>query len=145
MGDAYLWLKAGHIVAVIAWMAGILYLPRLFVYHCQVEVGTTESERFKVMERRLLRAIINPGMIASFGFGIALIFVPGVLDWSEAWIYVKLVCVAAMASLHGLLTRWQRHFAADANRHTERFYRLVNEGPAVLMVTIVVFVVVKPF
>ena len=145
MGDAYLWLKAGHIVAVIAWMAGMLYLPRLYVYHCRIEAGTPESERFKMMERRLLRAIINPAMIASFGFGIALIFVPGIVDWSEVWIYVKLVCVAAMAALHGLLARWRRHFAADANGHSERFYRFVNEGPTVLMIAIVVFVVVKPF
>jgi putative membrane protein len=145
MGDAYLWLKAGHIVAVIAWMAGMLYLPRLYVYHCRIAPGTPESERFKMMERRLLRAIINPAMTASFGFGIALIFVPGIVDWSEGWIYVKLVCVAAMTALHGFLARWRRHFAADANRHSERFYRFVNEGPTVLIIAIVVFVVVKPF
>ena len=145
MADAYLWLKAGHIIAVIAWMAGMLYLPRLYVYHCQVVPASPESERFKTMERRLLRAIVNPAMIASFGLGIALIFVPGVVDWSEGWIYVKLVCVSAMAALHGLLARWRRHFAIDANRHSERFYRLVNEGPTVLMIAIVIVAVVKPF
>ena len=145
MADAYLWLKAGHIVAVIAWMAGMLYLPRLYVYHCRIKPGSPESERFKTMERRLLRAIINPAMIASFGFGGALIFVPGVVDWSAGWIYVKLLCVAALAALHGLLARWRRHFAADANRHSERFLRFVNEGPTVLMIAIVIVVVVKPF
>jgi putative membrane protein len=145
MADAYLWLKAAHIIAVIAWMAGMLYLPRLYVYHCQIEPGSPESERFKLMERRLLRAIINPAMIASLGFGIMMIFVPGVIDWSEGWIYVKLVGVGAMTAVHGMLAHWRRHFAADANRHSERFYRALNEGPTVLMIAIIIMAVVKPF
>ena len=145
MADTYLWLKAAHIIAVIAWMAGMLYLPRLYVYHCQIEPGSPESERFKSMERRLLRAIINPAMIASFGLGIALMFVPGIIDWSEGWIYVKLVCVAAMTILHSLLARWRHQFEADSNRHSERFYRFVNEAPTLLLIAIVVFVVIKPF
>ncbi len=144
-GETYLWLKALHIIAVIAWMAGVLFLPRLFVYHCQVEPSSPDSERFKMMERRLLRVIVNPAMVASFGLGIALTLVPGLIDWGEVWIYLKLTLVAAMAGVHGLFARWRRHFAADANRHTERFYRRINEAPTLLMIAIVILAVVKPF
>lgn len=145
MSEAYLWLKAFHIVAVIAWMAGMLYLPRLFAYHCRVEPGSAEAERFKLMERRLLRVIVNPAMVLTFGLGIALLFVPGLVDWSQGWIYAKLVLAAGMGAMHGLFARWRRDFARDTNRHSERFYRLVNEAPTLLMVGIVVLVVVKPF
>lgn len=145
MSATYLWLKAFHIVAVMAWMAGMLYLPRLFVYHCRTEPGSAESERFKLMERRLLRVIINPAMVASFGLGIALLTLPGVVDWSQGWIYAKLALVLGMAAVHGLFVLWWRRFANDANRHTERFYRLVNEVPTLLMIGIVILAVVKPF
>ncbi len=139
------WIKAAHVVSVIAWMAGMLYLPRLFVYHCQVDRGSAQADLFIVMERRLMRAIINPAMIASFVFGILLLGTPGVVDWSEGWIWVKLALVIAMTGVHGLYSRWRRDFAGDNNRHSQRFYRRWNEVPTVMMVAIVVMVVVRPF
>jgi putative membrane protein len=141
----YVWLKALHIVSMIAWMAGMFYLPRLFVYHCGAVQGSELSETLKVMERRLLRVIINPAMIATFGFGIALLFVPGLVDWSSGWIYVKLALVLALAAVHGLFARWRKDFEADRNTRPARFYRIWNEVPTVLMVAIVVMVVVRPF
>ena len=141
----YAWLKALHIIAVIAWMAGMLYLPRLFVYHCRAAPGSASSEMLKVMERRLLRAIINPAMVAAFAFGSLLVVTPGVADWAAAWLWLKLALVLAMTAVHGVLARWRRHFAADANRHGERVYRAVNEVPTALLVAIVILVVVKPF
>jgi len=141
----YLWLKALHIIAVIAWMAGMLYLPRLFVYHCRAEPGSARSEMLKVMERRLLRAIINPAMVATFVFGILLLETPGVIDWAATWIWLKLVLVFAMTAVHGVLARWRQKFAVDANRHGERVYRAVNEVPTALLIAIVILVVVKPF
>ena len=143
MGDYYLWIKAAHIVSVIAWMAGMLYLPRLFVYHADVAVGSPQSETFKVMERRLLKAIINPAMIATWIFGIALAWV-GQL-WDQPWLWAKFVLVLAMSALHGVFSRWQRDFANDRNTRSARTYRIANEGPTVLMIVIVVLVVVKPF
>lgn len=141
----YLWIKALHIVSVIAWMAGMLYLPRLFVYHCDAAPGTPASEMLKVMERRLLRAIINPAMIATFVFGGALLATPGAMEWSEGWIYAKLALVLAMTGVHGLLSRWRKDFENDRNRRPARFYRIINELPTILMIAIVILVVVKPF
>ena len=138
-------LKALHIVAVIAWMAGLLYLPRLFVYHCAAEPGSIQAETFKTMERRLLRGIMNPAMGATYLFGISLLLTPGVVDWSAGWIYMKLILVAALTIYHQALERWSRVFAADANRRPARFYRLMNEVPTVIMIAIVVMVVVRPF
>jgi putative membrane protein len=139
----YLWLKAFHIVAVIAWMAGMLYLPRLYVYHCDAEPGSRQSETFKVMERRLLRLIINPAMIVTWVLGLWLMWVGG---WYTAgWFHAKLVLVLAMSALHGFLARWMKDFAADRNRHSARFYRLANEIPTILLIGIVILVVVKPF
>ena len=144
--DLYTWLKALHVIAVIAWMAGMLYLPRLFVYHADAETGCALSETLKVMERRLLRVIVNPAMVATFGFGGALLAEPGVIDWSsDIWIYPKLALVTLLAAFHGLLARWRRVFAADRNRRSARFYRRVNEVPTVAMIGIVVLVIVKPF
>ncbi|MGD9537841.1 MAG: protoporphyrinogen oxidase HemJ [Alphaproteobacteria bacterium] len=146
MADSlYFWLKALHIIAVIAWMAGMLYLPRLFVYHAEAAKGSELSERLKLMERRLLRAIINPAMIAAIGLGIALIVYSPNVDWSDGWIYAKLAFVAALTAIHGMLARARRLFAEDRNTRSARFYRVLNEVPAVLMVGIVIFVVVKPF
>ncbi|MCH7794420.1 MAG: protoporphyrinogen oxidase HemJ [Proteobacteria bacterium] len=143
LGEGYLWVKALHVIAVIAWMAGMLYLPRLYVYHCAAEPGSAQSETFKVMERRLLRAIVNPAMILAWVLGLALV---AHLDaWGEAWMHAKFACVIALSILHGLFARWRRQFAADDNRHEARFYRRVNEVPAVLMIAIVVLVVVRPF
>ncbi len=141
-----LWLKAVHLIAVIAWMAGLLYLPRLFVYHAESLPGSDKSETFKVMERRLLRAIINPAMIASFVFGIALLATPGIAEWDAGWLWVKLACVViGLGGIHGMLSRWRRAFAEDRNIHSVRFYRYMNEVPTVLMIVTVVMVIVRPF
>jgi putative membrane protein len=141
--NLYPWLKAFHIVAVIAWMAGMLYLPRLFVYHCRAERGSPQSETFKVMERRLLRAIINPAMVATWVLGIWLAWDGA---WYQAsWLQTKVALVLVMSALHGLLARWVRDFGSDRNQHSERFYRIINEVPTILMIAIVILVVVKPF
>ncbi len=145
LGPAYPWIKAAHIIAVIAWMAGLLYLPRLFVYHAEAAPGSPQSETFKVMERRLLRAIINPAMGASYLLGILLAGVPGLVDWSSGWIWTKLAAVVALTVAHHLFSRWRKEFAEDRNRRPAVFYRKVNEVPTVLMIVIVVMVVVKPF
>ena len=139
----YPWLKALHIIAIIAWMAGMLYLPRLFVYHCEGLPGSVQSETFKVMERRLLRAIINPAMIASWVLGLWLAWSGNFL--SAPWLHGKLVLVLAMSAVHGMLARWTKDFAADRNRHTQKFFRIMNEVPTLLMIGIVILVVVKPF
>jgi protoporphyrinogen IX oxidase len=139
----YEWLKAFHIIAVIAWMAGMLYLPRLFVYHCDADIGSIQSETFKVMERRLLKAIINPAMIATWVFGLWLAWSGG---WFSApWLHVKLALVLAMSGVHGVLARYVKDFAVDRNRHSKKFYRIINEVPTVLMILIVLVVVLRPF
>ncbi len=140
----YHWIKAFHVMSVIAWMAGMFYLPRLFVYHCAITPGSAEAERFKVMERRLSKQIINPAMIATWSFGILLILTPGVIDWHAGWWHVKLTSVLLMSGFHGALSRWRRDFLNDRNRHGERFYRIANEVPTVLMVIIVIMVIVRP-
>jgi len=139
----YDWAKALHVIAVIAWMAGMLYLPRLFVYHCAAEPGSKQSETFKVMERRLLQAIINPAMIATWLLGLGLAFCGG--GFAFHWLQAKILLVLALSGIHGLLAHWVRDFAADRNRHSQKFYRIINEIPAVLMVAIVILAVVKPF
>jgi putative membrane protein len=137
-------LVALHVISVIAWMAGMLYLPRLFVYHADAKPGSELSETFKVMERRLLRGIINPAMIAAWTFGLLMLATyPEIFN--DGWIYVKLGCVIALSALHGLFSKWRKQFAADANTHPAKFYRIVNEVPAVLMIVIVFMVIVKPF
>ncbi|RDD63266.1 protoporphyrinogen oxidase HemJ [Ferruginivarius sediminum] len=143
LGGAYLWVLALHIISVIAWMAGMLYLPRLYVYHTEAQPGGEFSEKLKVMERRLLRAIINPAMIASWTFGLMLFLHLGA--WSMGWMHVKLTLVVIMSAFHGYLSRWRKDFERDANRRSQTFYRMMNEVPTVLMIGIVIFVVVKPF
>jgi putative membrane protein len=138
-----LWLKAFHVIAVIAWMAGMLYLPRLFVYHCEAEPGSQQSETFKVMERRLLRAIINPAMIVTWVLGLWLAWDQGY--FRSGWLHGKLLLVVMLSALHGLFSRWVRDFAADRNTHSQKFYRAINEIPTVLMIGIVILVIVKPF
>jgi protoporphyrinogen IX oxidase len=145
MTGLYLWLKAFHIISVVAWMAGLLYLPRLFVYHAAARPGSDQSETFKVMERRLLRGIMHPALVATYVFGIALAATPGLVDWHAGWIYVKLAAVLALTLMHLLFARWRRDFAADRNRHSARFYRVVNEIPTLLLILAVVMVVVRPF
>ena len=139
----YLYLKALHIIAVISWMAGMLYLPRLFVYHVDAAAGSVQSETFKVMERRLLKAIMTPAMIVSWLAGLALAYEG---HWFAApWFDIKLALVLAMTAVHGLLSRWVKDFAADRNRHTGKFFRIVNEIPTLLMIFIVILATVKPF
>jgi putative membrane protein len=139
----YDWIKAAHVISAIAWMAGMLYLPRLFVYHCDAEPGSKQSETFKVMEWRLLKAIINPAMTAAWIFGLVLVWIG---DWLTApWMLTKFALVIAMSAIHGFLAGRVRDFAADRNTFSPRFYRVINEVPAVLMIGIVILVIVKPF
>jgi protoporphyrinogen IX oxidase len=145
LAAAYPWIKVLHILSVIAWMAGLLYLPRLFVYHAAAERGSATAETFKVMERRLLRGIMNPAMIATYLFGLLLALTPGVVDWRAGWFYAKLALVLALTGFHMLLARWRRDFAADRDRHSQRFFRFINEVPTLLLIGIVILVVVKPF
>jgi len=142
-GDAYLWVKALHVISVIAWMAGLLYMPRLFVYHCQAQPGSNQSETFKIMERRLLRAIMNPAMIASWVFGLWLYISLGA--WTEGWAHAKLLFVALLTVSHMFMARWRRDFELDQNQRPENFFRIANEAPTALMIGIVIFVIVKPF
>jgi protoporphyrinogen IX oxidase len=139
------YIKAFHVIAIIAWMAGLLYLPRLFVYHAMSKVGSEQSETFKVMERRLLRAIATPAMAASWLFGLILAF-SGAIDWSrDGWFHLKLILVLALSAYHGLLVVWTKQFAMDRNTRSARFYRIANEIPTVLMILIVILAVVHPF
>jgi protoporphyrinogen IX oxidase len=139
----YEWIKALHVIAIISWMAGMLYLPRLFVYHCEAETGSKQSETFKVMERRLLKAIINPAMIASWLAGLYLAWAG---HWFSApWLHLKLLLVLLLSGIHGVFARYVKDFAADRNTRSQKFYRIINELPTILMIGIVVLVVVKPF
>ncbi len=138
-----LWVKALHIISVIAWMAGMLYLPRLFVYHAEAARGSEASETFKVMERRLLKAIVNPSMILVFLTGFTLVYLTG--DWRDGWWQAKFILVLGLAGLHGYFARCVRSFAEDRNERPARFYRILNEAPTILMIFIVVLAVVKPF
>ncbi len=143
MTDPYLWLKSFHVVAVIAWMAAILYLPRLLVYHCAAEPGSVQSETFKVMERRLLKAIMTPAMVVTWVLGLWLAVSGG---WfASGWLHAKIALVLAMSGVHGFLAGAVRRFANDANTRPARFYRIMNEVPTLLMIVIVVLVIVKPF
>lgn len=142
-GDFYLWAKAIHIIAVIAWMAGMLYLPRLFVYHAEVPVGSPQSETFKVMERRLLRAIINPAMTVTWVFGLWLAWKG--FAFQGGWLHAKITLVLILSGIHGYLSASVRRFADDRNEKPSRHWRIVNEVPTLLMIAIVVLVVVKPF
>lgn len=144
--ELYPWIKALHIIAVISWMAGLLYLPRLFVYHCQAEAGSQQSETFKIMEARLLKVIMGPAMMASWVLGIGLLILIGYPDWSyQIWVYVKLLLVVALTASHIKLAGYAKMFAQDGNEHSERYFRIINEVPTVLMIAIVIFVTVKPF
>jgi protoporphyrinogen IX oxidase len=139
----YLWLKAFHVIAVIAWMAGMLYLPRLFVYHAETQRGSIQSETFKIMERRLLKAIINPAMIATWILGLVLVWQGGWI--TSGWLHAKLALVIGLSAVHGILSKQVKLFAADKNTRPARYFRIMNEIPTVLMVGIVILVIVKPF
>ena len=139
----YLWVKALHVIAVIAWMAGMLYMPRLFVYHCSAEIGSTQSETFKIMERRLYKAIINPAMMVAWVVGLYIAWEQSF--FTHAWFHAKLAMVVLMTVIHVMLGRYVRDFAADRNTHSHKFYRVINEIPTLLMIGAVIFVIVKPF
>ena len=145
LAGLYPWIKALHVIAVIAWMAGLLYLPRLFVYHAGTLPGSDQSETFKVMERRLYRAIMHPALALTVLSAALLLATPGAVDWNEGWLHAKLALALGLIALHGLMGRWRADFVADRNRHSARFFRMVNEAPTVLMIAIVILVVVKPF
>ena len=138
-----LWIKALHIIAVISWMAGLLYLPRLFVYHCDAETGSRQAETFEVMEYRLLRYIMNPAMIVVWVTGPLLAWQMGIY-W-ERWFIAKFIVVCALTGFHHALGLWRKDFAAGRNERAPRFYRIANEMPTLLMIGIVVLVVVRPF
>jgi putative membrane protein len=144
LGPYLLWTKSFHVISVIAWMAGLFYLPRLYVYHCQVARGSEAGERFKVMERRLLKQIMTPAMVATWSFGILLVLTPGAVDWGAAWWYVKLTGVVLMSGFHGASSKWRRDFMEDRNVRPQRFYRMANEVPTVLMVVIVIMAIAQP-
>ena len=145
LADARPWIKAFHIIAVVAWMAGLLYLPRLFVYHAEAAAGSDKAETFAIMERRLLRGIMNPAMIMVIIFGALLAATPGVVDWRQGWIWAKLGLVLGLIVFHHRLARWRKDFAAGRVPHTARFFRMVNEAPTLALIAIVILVVVKPF
>ena len=141
----YPWLKALHVIAVIAWMAGLLYLPRLYVYHADVPPGSRRAAMLEVMERRLLRGIMLPALVMVYGFGLLLAATPGIVDWQRGWIWTKLALVALLTGYHMMLARWRRDFVLGRFSHSSRFYRAVNEIPTVVMIAIVLLAVVKPF
>ena len=145
LSSVYPWIKAVHIIAVISWMAGLLYLPRLFINHVGLAPGSEASDMLKGMEERLLRIIMRPAFIVSLLLGLALLHTPGVIDWSSVWIWLKLVFVLGLVVMHGLMEVWRTRFARNANQHTARFFRFMNEVPTLLMVGIVLLVVAKPF
>jgi len=141
---AYDWIKALHVISVIAWMAGMMYLPRLFVYHAESQLGSIQSETFKIMERRLYRGIITPAMIATWLFGLGMVF-HGLIDWSSIWPWVKAAAVIALSGIHGFYGRLLKDFAADRNQRPAKFFRMINEVPFLLAIVIVIMVIVKPF
>ncbi len=142
----YPWIKALHVIAVISWMAGMLYLPRLFVYHVDAEPGSVQSGTFKVMERRLMRAIINPAMTVAWICGLAMAFTPGIVDWAgDIWFHIKFAAVIVLSGVHGWFSRWRKAFERDENTHSAKFYRYWNEVPTLLMILIVIMVIVRPF
>ena len=144
----YAWIKALHVIAVISWMAGLLYLPRLFVYHCEAEPGSRQSETFKVMEWKLSRYIMRPAMLVSIAAGLVMIALPGTPGhWRYAggWLWLKLALVVGLLGTHFAMTRWREDFARDRNTRPQRFYRIANEVPTLLMIGIVICVIVKPF
>ncbi|MBE9604201.1 protoporphyrinogen oxidase HemJ [Acetobacteraceae bacterium H6797] len=145
LSGLYPWTKALHLIAVIAWMAALLYLPRLFVYHSQVPVQSQRSEMLKVMERRLASAIMNPAMIAVWVLGICLVLTPGVIDWHAGWWHTKLLMVVLLTGAHHVLTANLKRFARDERPKSERYWRVMNEVPTVLMIIIVVMVIARPF
>ncbi len=145
LAAAYPWLKALHIIAVIAWMAGLLYLPRLYVYHADAPSGSNRAAMLAIMERRLLHGIMLPAAAMSYGFGLLLAAIPGAVDWHRGWIWAKLALVVLLTAFHFLLAYWRRDLARGGHAHSSKFYRVMNELPTLMMIAIVLLVVVKPF
>lgn len=145
MENSYLVFKSLHVISVIAWMAGLLYLPRLFVYHCSAEAGSETSETFKIMERRLLRAIMNPAMISSYIFAFLMFWELGSDVFETGWMQVKIVCIIGLTVIHMRMAKWRKDFEADKNTRSEKFFRVMNEVPTVLMIVIVFMVIMQPF
>jgi putative membrane protein len=146
MNSAYLYLKAFHLLAAFAWMAGMFYLPRLYVYHAEAGAHTPQAETFKVMERRLLKVIMNPAMIVTILLGLWIAFGAEGADWTTAgWLHAKIFLVLIMAGLHGMLAKWRKDFEADRIPNTPRFFKMINELPTLLLIGIVILAVVKPF
>ena len=143
LSSAYPWVKSIHIIAVISWMAGLLYLPRLFVNH--VTAGPDAAKMLAGMEERLLRIIMRPASVVTLICGVLLLATPGVVDWSQGWIHLKLLCVVGLFMVHGLMERWRGDFARGTNQRPAKFFRMVNEVPTLLMIIIVLMVVAKPF
>ena len=139
----YEWMKALHVISIIAWMAGLLYLPRLYVYHCAATPGSEHSETLKVMERRLLRAIMNPAMISSWVFGLWTAY--ELQAWDQGWFHAKLTLVVIMTGLHMMMARQRKAFEADANTRSALYFRVFNEAPTLIMIAVVILVIVKPF
>ncbi len=139
------WIRALHIIAVISWMAGMLYLPRLFVYHCAAEKGSVQSETFKVMERRLLKIIINPAMIATWVFGLMMLYANWEYYKGEPWMHTKLLLVFVLSGVHGMFSKHVKNFAKDENEKDEKFFRILNEVPTIIMIIVVILAVVEPF
>lgn len=142
--EHYLWIKAFHLIAVISWMAGLLYLPRLFVYHTNVKIKSEASQTFKIMERKLLRVIMNPAMIVAWILGGLMLWVSDGL-MQQGWMHVKLTAVLLITGYHHVLIKWWKEFERDERKHSEKFFRIANEIPALLLVVIVIMVIVQPF
>ncbi len=142
--EYYLWYKAIHIIAVISWMAALFYMPRLFVYHTRAPLGSEMDQTFQIMEKKLLRIIMNPAMIATYIFGLLNAYIYGFAALGM-WFHIKMAAVLGLTAFHGLQARWMKQFAAGKNTHSERFFRLVNEIPVVFMIIAVIMVTVKPF
>lgn len=144
MENYFLWYKAIHVISIISWMAAMFYMPRLLAYHSKVTIGSEMDETFKIMERRLLKIIMTPAMISSYIFGLIVAYIYGV-EAMGIWFHVKMLAVLGLTALHGLNAKWVKDFANSRNQHSEKFYRMINEVPVVLMIIAVVMVVVKPF
>lgn len=141
----YLWFKAFHVISFVSWMAGLLYLPRLFVYHADTPLGSQQSETFKIMEFRLYSYIMRPAMLATWFFGLAMLYANAEAIMAMGWMHAKLTLVFAMTGIHHVFGAWRKKFANDANKKTAKFYRWWNEAPTLLMIAIVILVIVKPF
>lgn len=145
LSDYYLWIKSFHLIFVISWMAGLFYLPRLFVYHAQTSPRSEMSDQFLIMEQRLIKIIMNPAMILTFFFGGLLLLIPGIVNWNAGWLHVKLLLVFILAGLHGLFIKSYKGFAAERRDYSSRFFRFANEIPVLIMIIIIVMVIVRPF